>query len=72
MKVRGLRWLGSRIHHAGWLLVCHRVALVLMKLWRSVWTVEPYSFRILSVIVVAVSLLLLILLLKFRKLGKKK
>lgn len=63
MKIRRLGWLGARVNHSLWLLMIHRVTLVLVKLRGSMRTVQPHSFRILAVIVLTVSLLRLILLL---------
>lgn len=67
MKVRRLRWLGRRINHPWWLLMSHRVALVLMELRCTMRPVQPHPFRVLPMIVITVTLLLLVLLLLFHE-----
>lgn len=68
MEVWRLRRLGSRVDHPRWLLMRHRVALMLMELRCAVRPVQSHPFRVLPVIVVAVTLLLLVLLLLFHEL----
>ena len=66
MEVRRLRWLSRRINHP-WLLVGHRVALMLMELRSTMRPVQSHPFRVLSMIMIAVTLLLLGLLLLFHE-----
>lgn len=72
MKIWWLRRLCGRINHSWRLLMGHCMTLMLMKFWSSMRTIKSYSFCILSVIMIAISLLLLILLLKFYTIRKKK
>lgn len=67
MKVRRLGRLSRRVNHPRWLLMGHRVALMLMEFRSAVRPVQSHPFRVLSVIVIAVTLLLLILLLLFQE-----
>lgn len=67
MEIRRLRWLSRRVDHPRWLLMSHRVALVLMELRSAVRSVQSDPFRVLSMIVIAVTLLLLVLLLLFHE-----